>query len=136
MIYLRLQTCWNGFISILNMLVDIATNMNTCSTLLGWDLESHGQQLKVLSLDHVFLAFDFHPMCYLHVWCIHKFNSHMLHLLPLLHLYNLTYNLMYDLFKIFFIFYITIVYSWYFMKLLGFRTSIALILRETWINST
>jgi hypothetical protein len=41
MIYLRLQTCWNGFISIWNMLVDIATNMNTCSMLLGWDLWNH-----------------------------------------------------------------------------------------------
>ncbi len=41
MIYLRLETCWNGFISILNILVDIATNMNTCSMLLGWDLWNH-----------------------------------------------------------------------------------------------
>jgi hypothetical protein len=36
-----LQTCWNGFISILNMFVDIANNMNTCSMLLGWGLWNH-----------------------------------------------------------------------------------------------
>jgi hypothetical protein len=41
MIYLRLQTCWNGFISIFNMLVEIATNMNTYSMLLGWNLWNH-----------------------------------------------------------------------------------------------
>jgi hypothetical protein len=44
---------------------------------------------------HFILNIDFHPMCCLHVWCIHKFNSHMLHLLPFLHLYNFSYKLMY-----------------------------------------
>ncbi len=100
MIYLRLQTCWNGFISILNMFVDIAINMNTCSMLLGWDLWS--QMVNnwrffpyTMFCWHLILNIDFHPMCCFHVWCIHKFNYHML---PFLHLYNLNYKLMYNLF--------------------------------------
>ncbi len=102
-IYLRLQTCWNDFISIFDMFVDIAINMNTCSMLLGWDLWSHMVNNRrsfpyTMFSWHLILNIYFHPMCCLHVRCIHKFNYHMLHLLPFLHLYNLSYKLMYNLF--------------------------------------
>ncbi len=95
-IYLRLQTCWNGIISILNMLVDITTNMNTCSMLLD------GEQSKVLSLHHVLLAFDFEPWFPPNVLlpCLVHSQVQLSHvaLATLLTLYNLCYKLMYNLF--------------------------------------
>jgi hypothetical protein len=137
MIYLRLQTCWNGFISILNMLVYIATNMNTYSMLLGWDLWNHMVNNWRFFLYTMFFLHLISTQCAASMFG--AFTSSILTCCTCCPSYTYTILVIswcMTCFNCFLIFFITTIYSWHFMKLLGFTTSIALILRQTWIDST
>jgi hypothetical protein len=137
MIYLRLQTCWNGFISILNMLVYIATNMNIYSMLLEWDLWNHMVNNSRFFLYTMFFWHLISTQCTISMFG--AFTNSILTCCTCCPSYTYTILVIswcMTCFNYFLIFFITIIYSWHFMKLLGFTTSIALILRQTWIDST
>jgi hypothetical protein len=137
MIYLRLQTCWNGFISILNMLVYIAANMNTYSMLLGWDLWNHMVNNWRFFLYTVFFWHLISTKCAASMFG--AFTSSILTCCTWCPSYTYTILVIswcMTCFNCFLILFITTIYSWHFMKLLGLRTSIALILKQTWIDST